>query len=156
MKYKNITLNQYLKVLSSKAPVPGGGSAAALSGALGVALLAMVAHFSLGKGQPKKVEQKIRVLIKKLKKIQDRLMDMVDLDAEIYLKVVKAKTGSEKKKAMKAARKVPKEVCRLCYGAVQLSPYLVEKGNKNLVSDVEVAVEMLLGAFNAAIILIKI
>ncbi len=157
-KFKNHTLSEYLDVLSKKAPIPGGGSAAALTAATGVALISMVADYSIGKGKPKRVENKLCSLRQKSEQIRKRLLELVDLDAQGYLKVVKAqgKSAAIKKQAMRTAAKAPREVCRLCYKAVQLMPYLVEHGNPYLVSDVKVAAEMLLAGFNAAHINVEI
>ena len=144
--------------MSKKTPVPGGGSAAALIAATGVALISMAADYALGKGKPKSVESRIRSLRKKSEQIRKRLLELVDLDAQGYLKVVKAqgKSAAVKKQARRAAAKPPREVCRLCYKVVQLMPYLVEYGNPHLVSDIEVAAEMLLAGFNAAHINVEI
>ena len=152
-KFKSHTVQQYLEVLSRKVPVPGGGSAAALSGALGAGLLSMVTNYSLGRKHSSSVEKRLQKSLKKSEAIRKRLLELVDLDAEAYLKVVKARQGSqqEKKKAQKGASAVPKEIGRLCYEAVQLAPFLVEKGNKYLLGDVKAAVELLHGAFIASL-----
>ena len=156
--FKNFTLKKYLDVLSEKTPVPGGGSAAALTAALGAALISMVANYSLGKGKPPSVERRIKDVLKKSEKIRRRLLELVDLDAQAYLQVVKArhKSPAEKEKAKKAARRVPLEVGWLCYSAVELAPVLVEHGNKFLLSDVQVAVEFLLAAFKSAMVNIEV
>ncbi|MFA5059852.1 MAG: cyclodeaminase/cyclohydrolase family protein [Candidatus Omnitrophota bacterium] len=157
-KFKNHTLQEYLKQLSLKVPVPGGGSAAALVGSLGAALISMVANYSIGRNKPKDVERKIKDILKKSESIRLRLMELVDLDAQAYLKVVKTRHASPqiKKAALKKAAGVPAEVCRLCYEAILLTPFLVEKGNRYLVSDIQVATEMLLAAFNSAIINVEV
>ncbi len=151
-KYKDHTLKEYLNVLSKKTPVPGGGSAAALTAATGAALVSMVANYSIGKGQLKRVDNKIRSILKQSEQIRKRLLVLVDLDAEVYLNVVKARGKPEafKKRALREATKVPGEVCQLCYKMIQLTPYLVQKGNQNLISDIIVAVDMLFAAFNSA------
>ena len=156
-KYKNQTLKKYLDVLSQKTPVPGGGSAAALSGALGVSLISMVAHYSLGKGKPAKMEAKFRRIIKESHRLKSRFLELVDLDAQAYLNVIKTKKASRqlRQMALKKARAVPLEVTKLCYKAVSLTPDLVKDGNKYLISDVEVALELILAAFNSALALLK-
>ena len=150
--FKNYTLDQYLEVLSQKKPVPGGGSAAALTAALGAALLSMAANYSLGRDHPEGVDRKLKALLKKTETIRKRLCKLIDLDAQAYLKVVETRKASlvQRQQALKKAREVPGEVCRLCYQAVHLAPYLIEKGNRYLISDVEGGVEMLLAAFKAA------
>ena len=152
------TLRQYLNVLAAKEPVPGGGSAAALVGSVGVALLSMVIQYSFGKSKQKNIDKKLRNLLKKTEKIRKRLLQLVDLDAKAYLKVVQSRKKSPqlKKQALRQARQVPMEVCRLSYQAIQLAPFLVECGNKYLISDVECAAEMLLAAFNSAKVNVEI
>lgn len=152
---KNHTIDQYLKVLSQKRPTPGGGSAAALTGASGAALLSMVANYSLGKSKSKAIERRIERTLDKSEEIRLRLLELVDLDADAYMKVVKARGLSlrERQAADKVATQVPLEVGRLCYKAVQLAPFLAEKGNKYLVADVEIAVELLSSAYHSALIL---
>lgn len=158
MKYKTHTLQEYLQVLSERTPVPGGGSAAALVGSLGAGLISMVANYSLNRGQGPQVESKIKSILKKSKTIRKRLLDLVDLDAQAYLNVVKNRKSSpeKRKKALRQARAVPQEVCRLCTQALELTPFLVRKGNKYLLSDIQVAVEFLLAAFSAAKINVEI
>ena len=151
-KYKNHTLCEYLDALSKKTSVPGGGSAAALTAATGAALVSMVANYSKGRNKSKRVENKIYSLLKQNEQIRKRLIELIDLDAKAYLDVVKTRGASAqvKKKALRGASKVPLEVCRLCYKAIQLMPYLIENGNPYLISDIEVAAEMFLAAFNSA------
>ena len=135
----------------------GGGSAAALTAASGVALLSMVAHYSLGKSGLKRIDNRLQKIIEQTKDIKDRLVQLVDLDAQAYLQVTKTKKApaKEKNKALREARKIPIEIGKLCYKAVQMAPFLVEKGNKYLISDVVVGVEMLQAAFNGAQVLIE-
>lgn len=156
--YKNYTLQKYLEVLSQRTPVPGGGSAAALVGSLGAALISMVANYSLHRNQPRSVESRIKKILHKSETIRKRLLDLVDLDAQAYLNVVKNRqaTPDQKKKASRRAREVPREVYRLCSQAIDLTPDLVVAGNKYLLSDVEVAAEFLLAAFNAAKVNVEI
>ena len=131
-KYKNFTIKEYLNVLSGKEPVPGGGSATALTAALGVGLITMVANYSKGKSNSKAVEKKIQKILMESRKMKKRLLELVDLDAQAYMGIVKAKKGSAKEKnaAEKKAKNVCSEVCKLSYKAVQLTPFLVIKGNK--------------------------
>ncbi|HBG60376.1 MAG TPA: hypothetical protein DDX37_00825 [Candidatus Omnitrophica bacterium] len=156
-KYKNFTIKEYLDVLSKKEPVPGGGSAAALTGALGAGLITMVANYSKAKSSSKVIEKKIQKIILESERMKNRLLELVDLDARAYIGIVEAKKGSSKEKnaAVRNAKKVSKEVCTLSYKAIQLTPFLVEKGNKYLISDIEVAIEMLFAAFNSSLALIK-
>lgn len=157
-RFKDQTLQQYLQRLSERTPTPGGGSAAALAGALGAALISMVANYSLGKGKPPQIEKEIKKILQQSEKLRKRLLQLVDLDAQAYLGVVKARKKSDKikKTAAQRAREVPLEICQRCYEAVELTPYLVHHGNTYLISDVQVANELLLAAFKSAVINVQI
>ncbi len=156
-KFKSHSLKDYLSVLSSKNPVPGGGSAAALAGALGAGLIGMVTHYSIGKGRSSSDEKKFKKILRESQQIQNKLLDLVDKDAQAYLKVVKIRKSNAraKRRAQIESRRVPARVCELCYKAVELTPFLVLKGNKYLISDVQAAVELLLASFKAAFIFTK-
>ncbi|MDP2654826.1 MAG: cyclodeaminase/cyclohydrolase family protein [Candidatus Omnitrophota bacterium] len=157
-KFKNHTVQKYLDVLSQKAPIPGGGSAAALTAAVGTALISMSANYSKGRSPSAAVERKIRRVLARSEKIRKRLMEDVDRDAQAYLKVVRTRKSSPavRRAALKQAGEVPLDVCRLCYQAMDLTPDLVRYGNPHLLSDVEVAVELLSAAFKSAMINVKV
>ena len=156
-KFKDHTLSEYLDRLSAREPVPGGGSAAALSSALGAGLIAMVTQYSLGKGKPAAVEAKLNKILVKAVDIRSQLFEMVDEDAKAYLDVVAARKldKNAQKKAAQKAFAVPRLICRLSYQAVELTPYLVDNGNPYLMSDVEVALELLLAGYHSAIVMVK-
>ena len=157
-KYIHHTLEEYVDALSQKTPVPGGGSAAALTASVAAALLSMVANYSIGKSSSKAAGKRIEGVLHKSEHLRKQFLELVDLDAQAYLRVVQSRGVAlkERRMALKEARKVPLKVCRLCYQAVRLTPILVEEGNKHLLSDVEVAVELLEAAFNAALINVRI
>lgn len=157
--FSNKTLQEYLDQLSRREPVPGGGSAAALTGAMAMGLISMVANYSLGrKTNTKAQERRLAFILEQTESLRYRLLELTSLDSEAYLKICKARTLNEEaqKLAVRQALTVPQEVCKLCYKAVQLTPYLVEKGNPYLLSDVEVALELLMAAFNSARIMVRV
>lgn len=156
-KFQDHTLTEYCETLSLKVPVPGGGSAAALSAALGASLLSMVTNYSLGKKTPD-IDEKLNQILLKSEVLRKRFLELVDLDAQAYLEFVKARKADEATKALakKRACDVPLEIARLCYEAIDLAPYLVLEGNKYLVSDVEVALEMLSAAYKSAMFNVRI
>ena len=158
VKFKDSSLNFFLDELAARKPTPGGGSAAALTAAMGAGLISMVANYSIGKGLPKTAEQKMKDTRRKSEQVRKKLLTCVDKDIEAYQGVVKTRQGSDRQKAaaLRQARTVPAQVCALCYEAIQLTPFLVKKGNKYLLSDVEVAIELLLAAFRSAEINIAI
>ncbi len=153
------TLEQYINQLSSKEPVPGGGSAAGLTAALGAGLVSMVANYSIGrKANTPAIEKKLKAILTQSEAIRKRLLELSSLDSEAYLQVVAARTldKSSQKKASKQARAVPLEICKLCYKALDLTPFLVANGNPYLMSDVQVAVELLEAGFNGAMVMVRV
>ena len=154
-KFKSYTIEEYLTTLSEKLPTPGGGSAAALSGALGASLIAMVANYSVKKFKTKSVEKRIKHIRKKSNELRRLFVKLIDKDAQVYKKVVKVrnKPAKEKKEALRQAKAVSEEVCQLCYQGLQLTPDLIKHGNQSLLSDVEVAVEMFRAAYNGSLAL---
>ncbi len=150
--FKNHTLDQYLDILSRKEPVPGGGSVAALTAACGMALLSMVTNYSIGKTGLESLEKKMQDQLKQTEALRMRLTELIDLDSQAYLQIVEARKQSADKQeaAKKAANQVLTEIGEICYQGISLAPFLVEKGNKHLLSDIEVAVEMLNAAYNSA------
>ena len=157
--FKDKTLQEYLDQLSRREPVPGGGSAAALAAAMGVGLISMVTNYSIGrKTNSKAIDKRFNQILAKSESMRFRLLALASLDSEAYLKVSAARTLDKKAQrlAAKEAKAVPQEVCKLCFKALQLTPYLVQKGNPYLLSDVEVALELLLSAFNGARVMVRI
>ena len=156
--FKDKTLQEYLDQLSRREPVPGGGSAAALTAALGLGLICMVTNYSIGrKSNTKAVDKRLAGILTQSESIRLRLLELTSIDSEAYLKVFAARLLDKKaqRQAARAARKVPLEICKLCYKAVQLTPYLSQRGNSYLLSDVQVALELLFAAFNGAKIMVR-
>ena len=157
--FNHKTLQEYSEQIARKEPVPGGGSAAAYTAALGAGLLCMVANYSIGrKSNTKSVETRLSKILTRAEMIRQRLLELTSLDSEAYLQIVAARQQEAKvqKKASRHAAGIGKEVCRLCYQATDLAPYLVEKGNPYLVSDVEVAVELLQAGFIGSMVMVKV
>jgi formiminotetrahydrofolate cyclodeaminase len=156
--FKNNTIQEYSEQLSRREPVPGGGSAAALAASLGVGLISMVTHYSIGrKANTQAVEKRLKKILEQSEPMRLRLLELTSLDSEAYLKVSVARSLDRKaqKEAAKEACAVPQEVCKLCQKAIALTPYLVERGNPYLLSDIEVAIELLLSAFNASRVMVR-
>lgn len=159
MKFKNYSINQYINALSKKEPTPGGGSASALTAATAMGLILMVTEYSIGrKSNTMAVERRLATIKSKAKTLRDDLVRHIDLDAEAYTQVVKAKKGTkaEQNKADRYARKVSKNIAKLSYKGIGLAPYLAEKGNPYLIGDVAVAGELLLAAYNGALALVEL
>ena len=148
----------FIEVLASKAAVPGGGGAAALAGAIGMALGSMVCNLTAGKKKYAQYEETIQEILTKASKLQDELLSMIDKDAEGFYPLSKAyglptSTEEEKQykaetmeKCLKVACEVPMNIVRLCFDSIKLHEELVDKGSKLAISDVGCGVQCLRAA----------
>jgi len=135
-------------VLASKAPVPGGGGAAAMGGAIGMALSNMVGNLTIGKKKYADVEEEVKDLVAKGSVIIQKLETLVDKDAEVFEPLSKAyglpkNTPEEKaykEKTMedccKTACSVPMEIMRNAYAGIKLHERMGQIGTMIAISDV--------------------
>jgi len=149
---------EFVEVLYSKNAVPGGGGAAALVGAVGIALAGMVGNLTTGKKKYAAYEEDIQRILKESHILQDRILAMIDEDAENFLPLAKAyglpkETDEEKaykektlEECTKVACSVPIEIVEVCYKAVLLHEELVGKGSAMAISDVACGVQCLRAA----------
>ena len=152
----------FIEVLASKAAVPGGGGAAALAGAIGMALGSMVCNLTTGKKKYAQYEEAIQEILVKAGKLQEELLSMIDKDAEGFYPLSKAyglptSTEEEKQykaetmeKCLKVACEVPMNIVRLCHDSIKLHEELVDKGSKLAISDVGCGVQCLRAAILSA------
>ncbi|MDD5097635.1 MAG: cyclodeaminase/cyclohydrolase family protein [Candidatus Omnitrophica bacterium] len=139
MEYKNKNLTKYSDDLAAKLPAPGGGSAAAMSAAMGASLISMVVNFTLGKPKYAVFQKELQEILAKSERLRKDFLHLVDLDVIAY-----------QSKDIRKAIDVPLMLARLSCQAAQLCPALVKKGNINLITDVVIAVILLESAFTSA------
>ena len=149
---KDMTIQTFLDELAGKASTPGGGAAAAISGAMGAALISMVANFTIGKKGYEDVEDESKDILDKAEKLRADLTDAINDDVRVFNRVMdsygmpketddeKAARSAEIQAALKEATDVPLECAKLCREVVNLSQPIADKGNNNVISDAGVAV----------------
>ena len=149
---KDTSVEQFLDELASGKPTPGGGGAAAFSGAMGAALISMVAHLTIGKKGYEAVSEEVNQILKKSVALRAKLVAAINDDVDVFNQVMSSygmprETAEEKEgrtaaiqAALKVATDVPLECAKLCREVIELSAPLAQKGNKNVISDVGVAV----------------
>ncbi|MBU4189986.1 MAG: glutamate formimidoyltransferase [Candidatus Thermoplasmatota archaeon] len=164
----SLSVKSFLSELASSSPAPGGGSVAALSGALGAALVSMVCHLTIGKKGYENVSDEMNEILKKSKGLKENLMLLIDEDTNAFNKVMAAykmskETDEDKQKrrnaiqdALKNAANVPLDVMKQGINVLTLAKIVSEKGNKNAVSDAGVAALMSLAGMNSAMLNIEI
>jgi len=143
---------EFIDVLASAAPIPGGGGASALVGSLGMALGSMVGNLTLGKKKYESVQEDIKVILEKASVLQKELMELVEKDAEVFEPLSRAyglpKNTEEEQKArdtvmeeaLRLACSVPVKIMEKALDAIALHEELAQKGTRIAISDVGVGV----------------
>jgi methenyltetrahydrofolate cyclohydrolase len=162
MRLTERSVRELIAAIRSPDPTPGGGSASALAGAIGAALLAMVA----GLGRPATADpddlERLGAAAKREAELSERLASLIDDDAEAYEAVMAAyklpKGSDDEKKrrseriqqALEGAIASPLAVMRLSTEAAECATVIASFGNPNAASDVRVAVELLRAGLRGA------
>ena len=137
------TCREFVSVLASDAPAPGGGGAAALVGAIGTALGNMVGSLTVGKKKYAAVEAEIIELKAKCDALQKELLDQVEADEVNFLPLAKAygipKDDPNRDKIMEEATIIacstPMKIMELCCEAIEYIKVFADKGSRLAVSD---------------------
>jgi formiminotetrahydrofolate cyclodeaminase len=149
------TVSQFLDELASSSPAPGGGSVAALAGATGGALTAMVCNLTIGKKKYADVQDEMIAVVQQMEHLRKELALLIDKDTEAFNTVMTAfglPKGTEQERfartaaiqeATKSATLIPLQVMQVCQQALQHTLTVAQKGNKNSASDAGVAALML-------------
>lgn len=161
-------LRRFLETLASDAPTPGGGSAAALTGALAASLASMVARLTLGKKGYEGAEEEMERALAASEGIRERLEVLVVEDAAAFEGVAEAfrmgkETENDKvrrseaiQRGLREAAEVPLETAELCVELLSGLLSLAERGNVHAVSDTGGAAHLAYAAFEAALLNVEI
>jgi formiminotetrahydrofolate cyclodeaminase len=148
----NSSIQTFLDDLASERPTPGGGGAAAVSGAIGAALVSMVANLTIGKKNYEAVWQDLEAVNAKAVALRAELIRAIDEDVVAFNAVMgayglpratdeeKAKRAAAIQAALKDATIAPLRAVKACFEVIRLSAAAAEKGNLNVISDAGVAV----------------
>ncbi len=162
------TVRGFIDETASNSPAPGGGSIAALSAATSAALISMVANLTIGKENYAEVQEEMKEIAKKSGEYKDMFLDFIDKDANSFNKTMEAfrlpKETEEQKQyrskmiqeGYKGAAMVPMNVGKQAFQLMGLAQAVVEKGNKNAVTDGAVAAMEARTAVHSAFYNVKI
>ncbi|NLY36309.1 MAG: cyclodeaminase/cyclohydrolase family protein [Tissierellia bacterium] len=166
--FSDKSVKEFVDLVASDAPVPGGGSVSALVGALSAALLEMVTSLTIGRKKYVEVEEEMVKFRVEFMELRSKLLNLMEEDARSYDVVIKAyglpKDGEEEKSirfqaiqdGLYGAALVPLEVAKTCLQTLYSVEEVLTKGNKNAYSDVKVAGVMLRSALYGACYNVKI
>lgn len=162
MGFSTVPCNEFVEVLASKAPVPGGGGASALVAAVGTALGNMVGSLTVGKKKYAEVEAEMYELKAKCDQLQKDFLRLIERDAEVFEPLSKAygmPRETEEEKAEKArvmaivlkdACSVPMEIMEKCCEAIDLIKEFAAKGSALAISDAGVGAAFCKAALKGA------
>lgn len=168
MKLIDLQVNEYLEVLRSDAPAPGGGSVSALAGAQAVGLFMMVADLTLGKEKYADYQDVCETAKQRGAVLYNALTKAIDKDTDAFNLVSNAfqmPKGTDEEKAARskaiaegtlAATEVPYSVMQYAYDGMLLAKAMVGKSNPNAASDLGVSVLNLMAAIKGAWLNVKI
>jgi len=160
--YSHLSLAQLLDAFASNQPVPGGGSAAALAGAVGASLLIMVAGLPKTRHGTDEERSALTAAAARLRPLRDELASLIDRDSEAYSSVINAyrlprSTDAEQAarrdaidEAMRAATEAPLATIRACERAMREAEVIASSGAASASSDVAVGIELLKTAARGA------
>lgn len=162
MKLAELKTAEFVDLLASDAPAPGGGSAAALEGALGAALTAMVCGLTVGKKKYAEFEELAQSAQAKALDLKARFVDVMDRDTEAF-NVVSAAFGMPKatdeekaarsaaiQKGLEGCTKTPFEMMELAVETLELTASILGKSNDSAASDLGVSALSLRAAIQGA------
>lgn len=155
---REFTIDQFTEALSSAAPVPGGGGASALMGALASSLCSMVANLTTGKKKYAEYQGDIDRILVDTAKLTDEISALIEKDAEAFEPLSKAysipkeEPGRDEilENALRVASDAPYEIVAKCLEVASIVEELSVKGSRLAISDVGVAASALRAAVTGA------
>ncbi|MDH7517888.1 MAG: glutamate formimidoyltransferase [Candidatus Thermoplasmatota archaeon] len=164
----SMSVKSFLSELASSSPAPGGGSVAALCGALGAALSSMVCNLTIGKEKYESVQYEIKKVLRESDQLRKHLIKLIDKDTESFNEVMKAlkmpkETDEQKEKRKEALQKayknaamIPFETAKNCEKLLDLAMVVAEKGNQNSITDAAISAYMANVGVQSAVLNVKI
>jgi formiminotetrahydrofolate cyclodeaminase len=162
------SVTAFLDSLASSAPAPGGGSVAALSGAMAAALVSMVCNLTIGKQRYADVEAEMRDLLDRAEALRHEMQDLAQADLEAFNRLAAAYKLPRTTEAdiairrdaiqasLRRATEVPLRTARTAAAVLPLCPAVAERGNQAAVSDVGVAALLAQAAVRSALLNVDI
>lgn len=164
MDYTAFTVRGFVDETASPAPVPGGGGVSALAGALAISLGDMVGELTVGKKKYAGVEELLRSLMARSIEIKERLLQLINEDAENFAPLAEAYAipkdvpGRDEllEQCLKTAAKGPQEIFDLCCEVIDILEIFGEKGSTLMISDAATGASLARGALMGAAVNVKV
>ncbi len=164
----HLPLGEFLQQLGDKSSTPGGGSGAAVMGAMGASLVGMVCHFTLGREDYAAVQAEAERVLRQAEECRARLLGIMQQDVDAFDAVMRGyrmprATETEKQQrseaiqaALRTAAEVPLACAAACMEVMRLSRRIAEIGNRNVISDAGVAALAAYAALRSAALNVEV
>lgn len=161
--FRDRSLNDFLDMLASSSPIPGGGPLAALLGAQACALGEMVCNITLSNKKYANIKDEVRAVLAELFSARSKFLTLMEKDADGFSSLMDTlqmsrdsfESDSHRKKILDEAFKnsafAPIQVAKLCISLIPSFVFILEKGNKNLLSDSVIAANTLVSCLSCAV-----
>ena len=164
MDIQHSTITEFAELLASPAPVPGGGGASSLVGAIGIALGDMVGALTVGKQKYAGVEPDLRALMAKAQALRVKLLGCIEKDAAAFEPLSRAygiprddpARDGVMERCLRDAAAAPLEIFDLCCEAIELQKEFAEKGSGLVISDAATGIVFCRGAMYGAAVNVKV
>ncbi|MGD0770807.1 MAG: cyclodeaminase/cyclohydrolase family protein [Tepidisphaeraceae bacterium] len=151
---KTTTIEKFLDAAAAKQPTPGGGSAAALAGALAAAMGEMVLNYSLGKKGLEIHAEALKAALAEFRRAREIMVELMAEDQSAYEALAAARKGADlakRQQAVMICARVPQTIAGTAVAILELADELVEKVNQRLLSDLAVCAELAMASTRAAL-----
>ena len=160
----NVDVTKFTELLASPAPVPGGGGASALAGAVGIALGDMVGELTVGKKKYADVEDEILALMEKAQDLRKCLLRCIEEDARVFEPLSRAygipkedpSRDAVMERCLRLAASAPLSIFDLCCKAMELLKEFAGKGSRMVISDAATGAALCCGAMYGAAVNVKV
>ena len=159
---KNQPIQTFLDDLASKSATPGGGSAAALMGAQGAALVSMVCNLTIGKPKFAEVEAELQSILEQAETLRSQLTGLIQADIDVFNRLMskyalpkesdaeKAIRSAAIQEVLREATEIPMQCAHACAAVIHLSKIAADLGNPSAVSDAGAAVMAAYGGLKSS------
>lgn len=168
MELHNASVLDFIRDLGSSAPAPGGGSVAAMNGAMAAALIEMVANLTIGNAKYESVHEEMKGIQKQVSQIKEEFVRYINQDSTAFMELMgafklpketeeeKAFRKTEIQRTTKQAALVPYEIGKLAHTLLPIAETVIVKGNTNAITDGMIAAINASSAIKSAFLNVKI
>jgi len=156
---RTTTIEKFLEAAAAKQPTPGGGSVAALAGALAAAMGEMVLNYSVGKKGLENHAESLMAGLGEFRRAREMMVELMAEDQSAYEALAAVRKGTDlakRQQAVMICARVPQTIAGTAVAILELADELVDKVNQHLLSDLAVCAELAMATTRTAIYNVRV